>query len=64
MKALREIHFEKAADVPNSALPVLLYRAALAAQDFEKHSTGMVGLVCGPIRFTITRISTPTHEVL
>jgi uncharacterized protein YjlB len=36
MKRVRRIHFGMAEDVPNSTLPVLLYRGVLAANAAEK----------------------------
>ena len=36
MKAPRKIYFEKGTDVPNSNLPVLLFRSVLAADRVRK----------------------------
>ena len=39
MRRVRKIYFEQAADVPNSTLPVLLYRSVLALNSAGKATT-------------------------
>ena len=39
MKRIQTIHFEKAAEVPNSNLPVLVYRSVLPSHTVSKTRT-------------------------
>ena len=65
MKPIRIIHFDKAADVPNSNLPVLIYRSALQdhaadkARAFRNGSKSTAGVGFGRTRFTTTPTSIP-----
>lgn len=69
MKQIRIIHFDKAADVPNSDLPVLIYRSAL--QDHDKarafrqrfKANGWSGIWTDTI-YDYTHFHSNAHEVL
>ncbi len=71
MKSVRKIHFGVAEDVPNSALPVLLYRSVLAANAAEKpklfrerfKENGWTGLWTDTI-YDCTHFHSNAHEVL
>jgi uncharacterized protein YjlB len=71
MRRGRKIYFEKAADVPNSALPVLLYRSVLAlhtagkANAFRERfkSAGWTGIWTDTI-YDYTHFHSNAHEVL
>jgi uncharacterized protein YjlB len=71
MKALRKIRFDQAADIPNSLLPVLIYRSVLSdhapakAQSFRKHfdANGWTGIWTDTI-YDYTHFHSNAHEVL
>ena len=71
MRRVRKIYFEKAADVPNSTLPVLLYRSVLPphtprkANAFREHfrSAGWTGIWTDTI-YDYTHFHSNAHEVL
>src|SRR5690348_14366944 len=71
MRRIRKIHFAKAADVPNSTLPVLLYRSVLPphtagkADVFRKRfkSAGWTGIWTDTI-YDYTHFHSNAHEVL
>src|SRR5690242_10477668 len=71
MKRVRRIHFGMAEDVPNSALPVLLYRGVLAANAAEKakrfrerfQENGWTGLWTDTI-YDYMHFHSNAHEVL
>ena len=71
MKRIREIYFEKAADVPNSNLPVLLYRSVLAIHAATKvrafrdrfKVNGGTGIWTDTI-YDYTHFHSNAHEVL
>ncbi len=71
MKSVRRIHFGIAEDVPNSSLPVLLYRSLLAANVAEKaklfrgrfKENGWTGLWTDTI-YDYTHFHSDAHEVL
>jgi len=71
MKRIRTIHFDKAADVPNSNLPVLLYRSVLAsdtaskARTFREHfkANGWTGIWTDTI-YDYLHFHSNAHEVL
>ena len=71
MKNVRKIYFVKAEDVPNSALPVLLYRGALAASAAEKarlfrerfRDNGWTGLWTDTI-YDYTHFHSNAHDVM
>jgi len=66
MRGIRKIYFDGASDVPNSTLPVLLYRSVLPLHATGKSSAfrerfkgaGWTGI--WTTRFTTTPTSTPT----
>jgi uncharacterized protein YjlB len=71
MGRVRKIHFEKAVDVPNSPLPVLLYRGVLAPHTANKADTfrarfkksGWAGIWTDTI-YDYTHFHSNAHEVL
>jgi uncharacterized protein YjlB len=71
MDNVRKIYFVKAEDVPNSTLPVLLYRGALAANAAKKaklfrerfRANGWTGLWTDTI-YDYTHFHSNAHEVL
>ena len=71
MRRIREIHFGKATDVPNSTLPVLLYRAVLPpksaakADAFREHfkGAGWTGIWTDTI-YDYTHFHSNAHEAL
>jgi len=71
MRRVRKIYFGKAADVPNSTLPVLLYRSVLSphaagkARAFRAHfkRTGWAGIWTDTI-YDYTHFHSNAHEVL
>lgn len=71
MRRVRKICFEKAADVPNSTLPVLLYRSVLLrrtagkASAFRRHfrSASLTGIWTDTI-YDYTHFYSNAHEVL
>lgn len=71
MERVRKIHFEKAVDVPNSPLPVLLYRAVLGPNTANKADTfrtrfkksGWAGIWTDTI-YDYTHFHSNAHEVL
>ena len=71
MKRIRTIHFDRANDVPNSNLPVLLYRSVLAGQASSKAGTfryhfkanGWTGIWTDTI-YDYTHFHSNAHEVL
>ena len=71
MGKVRKIYFEKAADVPNSTLPVLLYRAVLPPHAAGKASvfrtrfkrSGWAGIWTDTI-YDYTHFHSNAHEVL
>jgi uncharacterized protein YjlB len=71
MKRLRKIHFDKGPDVPNSALPVLLYRSVLPDHAAAKASAfrerfkvnGWTGIWTDTI-YDYTHFHSNAHEVL
>lgn len=71
MKRIRTIHFDKAADVPNSNLPVLLYRSVLASHTASKarifrqrfKANGWVGIWTDTI-YDYVHFHSNAHEVL
>ena len=71
MTRLRKIYFEKAPDVPNSKLPVLLYRSVLPlhgagkAKTFREHfkRAGWTGIWTDTI-FDYTHFHSNAHEAL
>jgi uncharacterized protein YjlB len=71
MGRIRKIYFEKAADVPNSTLPVLLYRSVLPlhtagkAHAFRERfkSAGWTGIWADTI-YDYTHFHSNAHEVL
>jgi uncharacterized protein YjlB len=71
MSRVRKLYFERAADVPNSTLPVLLYRAVLAPHTAAKanafrqrfKAAGWTGLWTDTI-YDHTHFHSNAHEVL
>jgi uncharacterized protein YjlB len=71
MKRVRKIYFAKAADVPNSTLPVLLYRAVLQPHMADKANAfrerfkgaGWTGIWTDTI-YDYTHFHSNAHEVL
>uniref|UniRef100_Q01R90 Cupin 2, conserved barrel domain protein n=1 Tax=Solibacter usitatus (strain Ellin6076) TaxID=234267 RepID=Q01R90_SOLUE len=71
MRRIRTIHFDKAADVPNSNLPVLLYRSVLESHTASKARTfrerfrgnGWVGIWTDTI-YDYVHFHSNAHEVL
>src|SRR5581483_9326809 len=71
MRTVRKIHFAKAEDVPNSILPVLVYRGVLAAHAGEKaklfrerfKDNGWSGVWTDTI-YDYTHFHSNAHEVL
>jgi uncharacterized protein YjlB len=71
MKRVRKIYFGKAADVPNSTLPVLLYRAVLPPHTVDKAKAfrerfkgrGWTGIWTDTI-YDYTHFHSDAHEVL
>jgi uncharacterized protein YjlB len=71
MKTLRKLYFEKASDVPNSALPVVLIRRALAPNASAKarrfrdafKRNGWTGIWTDTI-YDYTHFHSNAHEVL
>jgi uncharacterized protein YjlB len=71
MRRVRKIYFEKAADVPNSTLPVLLYRAVLPPHAAGKANAfrerfkraGWAGIWTDTI-YDYTHFHSNAHEVL
>jgi len=71
MKSIRDICFDKAADVPNSRLPVLLYRAVLPPHTADKanafcknfRAAGWSGVWTDTI-YDYTHFHSNAHEVL
>jgi len=71
MRGIREIHFAKAADVPNSTLPVLLYRSVLPPHTAGKANAfrerfkraGWIGIWTDTI-YDYTHFHSNAHEVL
>ena len=71
MKRVRTIHFDKAADVPNSNLPVLIYRSVLASHAASKARTfrerfkanGWTGIWTDTI-YDYVHFHSNAHEVL
>jgi uncharacterized protein YjlB len=71
MQRVRRIYFGKAADVPNSVLPVLLYRSVLPLQAADKANVfrkrfkkaGWTGLWTATI-YDYTHFHSNAHEVL
>ena len=71
MKRVRQIQCDKAADVPNSALPVLLYRSVLASHVVGKarafrqcfQANGWTGIWTDTI-YDYTHFHSNAHEVL
>ena len=65
MKIPRKLYFEKAPEVPNSPLPVLLIRSALAPNasrrpgSFVRRLSATAGQGFGRTRFTTTRTFIP-----
>lgn len=71
MKRIRTIHFDKAGDVPNSNLPVLLYRSVLASHTAAKarafrerfEANGWTGIWTDTI-YDYLHFHSNAHEVL
>ena len=71
MKPIRTIHFDKAADVPNSNLPVLIYRSAVQGHAADKagafrecfKANGWSGIWTDTI-YDYTHFHSNAHEVL
>jgi uncharacterized protein YjlB len=71
MSKIRQIHFDKGSDVPNSTLPVLLYRSVLPlhtagkASAFREHfqAAGWTGIWTDTI-YDYTHFHSNAHEVL